>query len=278
MDDQKPGFLFRGIRKLIKLLGLRRAVVKLALASPSLSMTRFLLPYAGIPLDMSISKRLVALRDILVRFRLFDRPLKVLEIGTWCAMGSTKFFSENLPTGSTLFYMDTWKPWASQEDISSSKDKFIYKTFDELSTIAFRIAHDNVRKYRERSRCGFVGIVGSSGDVGDALEPASFDIVYIDGSHYYDHVLSDIQLAKKVVKPDGIILGDDYELEFPIRPELLEISRRSLKMDSVYHPDVPSGLFHPGVAMALYESFSSLNETDGLWWHRVVQDSDHRHT
>ena len=37
-----------------------------------------------------------------------------------------------------------------------------------------------------------------------------FDFIYIDGSHEYQDVLSDLEGAWKIVKPGGIIAGDDY--------------------------------------------------------------------
>lgn len=37
------------------------------------------------------------------------------------------------------------------------------------------------------------------------------DWVYIDGNHLYDFVLSDLEGALKILKPDGIICGDDFD-------------------------------------------------------------------
>lgn len=41
------------------------------------------------------------------------------------------------------------------------------------------------------------------------LNKAKFDIVYIDGGHEYDTVVSDINLAKQVCKDKGFIVADD---------------------------------------------------------------------
>ena len=264
-----PSIFFRIIRKAIKLLGLRRAVIKLAMLSPSLFVTRVLLPYANIPLDMSISDRLVTMNRILQENKMLKRPIRVLEIGTWCAEGSTKFFAENLAAQSTIYYMDTWCPWASNEDQLSSPNHFLYKAFDELATIAFRIAHQNIQTFEREFSCNFIGIVGSSSVAIQALEAEIFDVVYIDGSHYYDAVINDIRLAKKVVKRGGLIIGNDFALDFPLRADLLEVSRREIAHDSTSHPDVPSGLFHPGVALALHDSFKNICVEHGLWWHKV---------
>jgi predicted O-methyltransferase YrrM len=36
------------------------------------------------------------------------------------------------------------------------------------------------------------------------------DWVYIDGLHDYDHVLADLYGAENILKPGGVIYGDDY--------------------------------------------------------------------
>lgn len=38
----------------------------------------------------------------------------------------------------------------------------------------------------------------------------SLDFVYVDGNHYYEHVLLDLLLWARVVKVGGYIAGDDY--------------------------------------------------------------------
>ena len=40
--------------------------------------------------------------------------------------------------------------------------------------------------------------------------PKKLDFIYIDGQHTYEAVLHDIQHAKSLVKPGGIIAGHDY--------------------------------------------------------------------
>jgi len=39
------------------------------------------------------------------------------------------------------------------------------------------------------------------------------DVVFIDGDHRYKPVIADCVVARKVLAPGGIILGDDYQLE-----------------------------------------------------------------
>ena len=41
----------------------------------------------------------------------------------------------------------------------------------------------------------------------------TYDLIFIDADHSYDSVLKDIQNAKKFIKDDGIICGDDLNLQ-----------------------------------------------------------------
>lgn len=40
--------------------------------------------------------------------------------------------------------------------------------------------------------------------------PDKFDLIYIDGSHYYERVCQDIELALTLIKDTGYISGHDY--------------------------------------------------------------------
>lgn len=51
---------------------------------------------------------------------------------------------------------------------------------------------------------------GKSVDVLEGFDDAYFDWVYIDGNHYYDYVLADLNSSFDKVRPGGIIAGDDY--------------------------------------------------------------------
>lgn len=58
---------------------------------------------------------------------------------------------------------------------------------------------DNVRIHR-----------GKSDQVLSQFEDDSLDWVYIDGNHYYDYVLQDLNLSIWKVKSGGYLTGDDY--------------------------------------------------------------------
>jgi hypothetical protein len=92
------------------------------------------------------------------------------------------------------------------------------------------------------------------------LRSESFDLVYIDGSHYYDAVSADIAQAKRLINPSfGIICGDDLELS--PSPGLIAHARSRLDMDF----DTEFN-YHPGVLLAVSEAFESVVIDNGFWY------------
>jgi predicted O-methyltransferase YrrM len=53
----------------------------------------------------------------------------------------------------------------------------------------------------------------SSTEGAECLAAHSLDWVYIDGDHSYEAVKADLENFYRVVKPGGIIAGDDYGLD-----------------------------------------------------------------
>ena len=71
---------------------------------------------------------------------------------------------------------------------------------------------------------GFKGelttIVGPSQKTLMQLEPDSYDIIYIDGSHQADDVLVDVVLSWPLLRQRGILIFDDYQWKPELPPEL----------------------------------------------------------
>ena len=51
---------------------------------------------------------------------------------------------------------------------------------------------------------------GDSSTLLSNFPPSTFDWIYIDGDHYYDGVKKDLDAALKVLKPDGMLIFNDY--------------------------------------------------------------------
>jgi hypothetical protein len=58
--------------------------------------------------------RVAPMREIISRFA-NDRPINLLEIGTWFGAGSTALFLEVLPRGSSITLVDSWRKYHPPE-------------------------------------------------------------------------------------------------------------------------------------------------------------------
>ena len=94
------------------------------------------------------------------------------------------------------------------------------------------------------------------------LRDGTFDIVYIDGCHYFREALFDMLEGRRLVKDGGILCGDDLELQAGECD--LENARRHARED--YIRDSRSGCnFHPGVTLAAHETFGQVSSFSGFW-------------
>ena len=113
---------------------------------------------------------------------------------------------------------------------------------------------------------------GYSKDIIPNFSHNSFDIIYIDAGHDYESVKNDIKNSKPNLIINGILCGDDFELEFSkVDNEELLIHLNSRKD---YCLDRKTGLYyHPGVTMALSEEILTVGSKDGFWF--AQKDKNH---
>lgn len=82
--------------------------------------------------------------------------------------------------------------------------------------------HQRMRRNLERSGAShrFKLHRGLSAEVLPRLTPASYDLIYIDGSHTADDVLADAVLCWLLLKPDGLLVFDDWQFDPSLPAEL----------------------------------------------------------
>jgi predicted O-methyltransferase YrrM len=71
-----------------------------------------------------------------------------------------------------------------------------------------------LKRFQEQIEKGEIIIWRKSSNEGaEHLVTHSLDWVYIDGDHSYEAVKTDLENFSRVVKPGGVIAGDDYGLD-----------------------------------------------------------------
>lgn len=123
------------------------------------------------------------------------------EIGVWRGRYSRSILSVTKP--KELHLID---PWIVQPEFPSrwyggTNNYFTPARFDQIyqDVIQRFKDHPNVKVHR-----------GKSADVLPTFPDHYFDWVYIDGNHYYEFVLQDLELCLQKIKPEGYITGDDW--------------------------------------------------------------------
>jgi len=121
-------------------------------------------------------------------------PLRVLEIGSWEGR-STLFLLTYLPT-ATVTAVDTWDG-AGGSGTAAEAARAEARFDTNLARFGERLV-----KLKGRSSIHLPKLAAEA--------PASFDLVYVDGSHDEDDVMADALLAWRLLRSDGIVVFDDY--------------------------------------------------------------------
>lgn len=106
-----------------------------------------------------------------------------------------------------------------------------YQAADEIFTVCDLFGapsgdeandRENASSYRTLDRQSFernylamhdmlpVVVQGLSSDIGEHVEPGTARFVHIDASHLYEHVALDVDSARSMLLPDGVVSFDDF--------------------------------------------------------------------
>jgi predicted O-methyltransferase YrrM len=126
--------------------------------------------------------------------------LRFMEIGAFQGR-SANWFVENILTHPTsrLHCVDNFLHLATPRIQRGLEETFFY----------------NIQPYQDKITTHLC----SSEQVGELFQPDTFDMIYVDGSHYADHVYRDLKLCLPLLKPGGIMMIDDYCWSDPMYTE-----------------------------------------------------------
>lgn len=187
---------------------------------------------------------------------------RVLEIGSWAGQSAILWASElsRAARPGKVFCVDPWMPFLRQEHIGDNTAVTLMDRVARRDRIFPRFWH-NVKA------AGFADAIvplrGFSRDILPLLQPRSFDLVFVDGSHAFSDFFADLTLAAPLVKEAGIICGDDLESQLDeVDPAFTEENREK---DFVADPKTGRD-YHPGVTLGAARFFGGrVSCRDGFW-------------
>lgn len=187
--------------------------------------------------------------------------LNVLEIGSYCGCSSVvisecikHFFGDGM-----LYCVDPWKPYhdvviPEKGVIPMETGVFMDTALDAgLVQEIFRY-NIEISGFKDRT----VQMIGNTRQLLPIIGDKTFDVIYIDGSHAYEDVKFDIQQAKRLIKEDGLICGDDFEVIW----DLVRENDVPMNGSCAIYNDLS---YHPGVSRAIDEELGLRGSYDGFW-------------
>jgi len=200
--------------------------------------------------------------ESLIRTRVALPSVRVLEIGSWFGGGSTRIILKHLSKTGSFYSIDAYSAkgyLGSNSHVSNSAKRMARQTLSAWISSSIRL----FKSQANFSEANIVQIRTESRELSNLLNPNfKFDLIYIDGSHIYSHVVEDLQFAMQFIKKGGVICGDDLDLGIDIK--LIEIAKVNHDSDLVVLDNGQA--FHPGVLLAVSEKFKSVDCSSGFWW------------
>ena len=123
----------------------------------------------------------------------------VVELG--CYLGkSAILIGDYLRPGETFTVLDLFESDAPDDENSGENQR----SYSTVTQAAFE--RNYLRFHPELP----VVVKAPSSAIVEHVAPASCRFIHIDASHLYEHVVSDIDSACKLLQPDGIVVFDDF--------------------------------------------------------------------
>lgn len=183
--------------------------------------------------------------------------IEVLEIGSYVGQSALMWsglIATHCPAGGGVLCVDPWRPYITPEDVGAGS---IYGVMDAAlrDGSAFEEFKHHAAGADPRAPVSYLR--GTLREVVPTIVGRLFDLVYIDGSHYYDAVREDLLAAQVFVRDGGLLCGDDLEKQLSAE-NTVEWCRENRNRDYV-------DLCHPGVTLAVGEIFGRVWAENGIW-------------
>jgi len=149
------------------------------------------------------------------------KPKNFLEIGVFhgvtsrnvCELLHTIHGNNFKFTGIDLFENDTRKlneEIAPKTKFSNPFKNIYYSYILRTDPYSYESVQNLLKKFKNNINI----IKGNSNDVLKKIKTDEFDYVFLDGGHKYETVANDLEYLKNIIKGNGTILCDDYNLTY----------------------------------------------------------------
>ena len=149
------------------------------------------------------------------------KPKNFLEIGVFhgvtsrnvCELLHTIHGNNYKFTAIDLFENDTRKlneEIAPKTKFSNPFKNIYYSYILRTDPYSYESVQNLLKKFKNNINI----IKGNSNDVLKKINTEEFDYVFLDGGHKYETVANDLEYLKNIIKGNGTILCDDYNLTY----------------------------------------------------------------
>ena len=144
---------------------------------------------------------------------------RILEVGSFEGATVCYLIDKLGPKNNLEIYcIDTWEGGFEHKEQGKNMST-VESNFDENTNFAISNSKHSIalKKYKKTSAVALSTLLSEG-------KENYFDFVYIDGSHVASDVLCDAILGFKMLKPNGVMIFDDYlwtpsiELNIPLNP------------------------------------------------------------
>ncbi len=189
------------------------------------------------------------------------KQIAVLEVGSWVGQSAIEWVRAGERRGVDVFVhmVDPWMPYHQSSGSTSSDGLEIDQWLD--SGLIFDLMQHNIRASGLDQHVRFWR--GSLAQLKGQLPWKDLSLVYIDGSHKYEDVKSDLELSISHLPSGAVLCGDDLELQ-ATESELAEIRKLARDNADFVRHDRHGG-FHPGVTLAVHEVVGHVRQYGAMW-------------
>ena len=205
--------------------------------------------------------------------------INILEIGSWAGLSAITWCeacNKYLWGRFKLVCVDPWTDYLKGIDGGYEAGNEVLQKMRDATKYGEIISlfHHNIRVSGYEDKV--FPFKGNFEEIYTFFKEKSFDIIFIDGPHDYNSVLTQLNISSGLLKDGGILCGDDLDMQL-YEVDKIRCKEKSNIADCTVDPKT-NKLYHPGVTLAVWNFFNcDVSAYKGFWlmtqkkggWERV---------